>query len=59
VTIIKPDGNILILNEPYIKQPPNYNYTGIVIPANEYFVLGITVIIAKILIPVTWYRAAR
>ena len=40
VTIIKPDGSIITLNEPYIKQPPNYNYPGIVIPADEYFVLG-------------------
>jgi signal peptidase I len=40
VTVIKSDGSILILNEPYIKEPPNYNYTSIVIPANEYFVLG-------------------
>jgi len=40
VTVVKADGSIMILNEPYIKQPPNYNYTGIVIPANEYFVLG-------------------
>jgi signal peptidase I len=40
VTIIKADGNILILNEPYIKQAAAYNYISIVIPANEYFVLG-------------------
>ena len=40
VTIVKADGSILTLNEPYIKQPPAYNYTSAVIPANEYFVLG-------------------
>jgi len=53
VTIVKADGSILTLNEPYIKQPPAYNYTSAVIPANEYFVLGITVITAKILISAT------
>ncbi len=40
VTIVKADGIILRLNEPYIKQPAAYNYTSIVIPPNEYFVLG-------------------
>jgi len=40
VTIVRADGSILTLNEPYIKQAAAYNYTSIVIPANEYFVLG-------------------
>jgi signal peptidase I len=40
VTIVKADGSTLKLNEPYIKQAAAYNYTSIVIPANEYFVLG-------------------
>jgi signal peptidase I len=40
VTIIKADGSHFTLQEPYIKQTPAYNYTSIVIPANEYFVLG-------------------
>jgi signal peptidase I len=40
VKIIEPDGSILTLNEPYIKQPPAYTYTSSVIPPNEYFVLG-------------------
>jgi signal peptidase I len=40
VTVIKADGSILKLNEPYIKQPAAYSYTSIVIPADEYFVLG-------------------
>ena len=40
VKIIEPDGSILTLNEPYIKELPDYTYTSPVIPANEYFVLG-------------------
>ena len=40
VTIIEPDGSHFTLDEPYIKQAPIYSYTSIVIPANEYFVLG-------------------
>ena len=40
VTIYAADGSHFTLDEPYIKQPPDYTYTSIVIPANEYFVLG-------------------
>ena len=40
VKIFKADGSILTLNEPYIKQPSAYTYNSIVIPSNEYFVLG-------------------
>jgi signal peptidase I len=40
VKIIEPDGGILTLHEPYIKEPPNYTYTSPIIPANKYFVLG-------------------
>ncbi len=40
VTIVKVDGSILTLNEPYIKEPPNYTYTSPVIPPDKYFVLG-------------------
>jgi signal peptidase I len=40
VTIYVADSSHFTLDEPYIKQPPDYNYTSIVIPANEYFVLG-------------------
>jgi signal peptidase I len=40
VTVVKPDGSMIILNEPYIRASPNYDYTSGVIPPNEYFVLG-------------------
>ena len=40
VTITEADGSHFTLQEPYIKQAPAYSYTSIVIPANEYFVLG-------------------
>ena len=40
VKIIEPNGSILTLNEPYIKEPPDYKYTSPVIPPNKYFVLG-------------------
>ena len=39
VKIIEAGGNIT-LNEPYIKEPPDYQYTSPVIPPNKYFVLG-------------------
>jgi len=40
VTVVKPDGSTIILNEPYIRESPNYDYISAVIPPNEYFVLG-------------------
>ena len=40
VFIHKMDGNIITLQEPYIKEPYSTSYTSIVIPANEYFVMG-------------------
>jgi signal peptidase I len=40
VTVIKTDGSGIILQEPYIKESPDYNYNSGVIPPNEYFVLG-------------------
>ena len=40
VTIIKADSSHFTLEEPYIRQAPAYSYISIVIPANEYFVLG-------------------
>jgi signal peptidase I len=40
VKILKPDGTVLTLNEPYIAAPPNYNYTSPVIPPGNYFVMG-------------------
>ena len=40
VFIHKMDGNIITLQEPYIKEPNSTSYTSIVIPANEYFVMG-------------------
>jgi signal peptidase I len=40
VDIHKADGSIITLAEPYIKEPFYSNYTSIVIPPNEYFVMG-------------------
>jgi signal peptidase I len=40
VDIQKADGSIITLQEPYIKEPFSSNYTSIVIPPNEYFVMG-------------------
>ena len=40
VYIHKQDGDILALDEPYIKEPPNNDFQGGIIPENEYFVLG-------------------
>ena len=40
IIVIKTDGNKTTLQEPYIKESPDYNYNSGVIPPNEYFVLG-------------------
>ena len=40
VDIRKADGSVITLQEPYIKEPFSSNYTSIVIPPNEYFVMG-------------------
>lgn len=40
VTVVKPDGSMIILVEPYIREPPAYYYPSAIIPPNEYFVLG-------------------
>lgn len=40
VYIHKADGTVLLLNEPYIKEPAQYDFVGQKIPENEYFVLG-------------------
>ena len=40
VYIHKEDGNILPLDEPYIKEPPRRDFRGDIIPEDEYFVLG-------------------
>ena len=40
VTIIEANGNRFILEEPYIREPPDYDYNSGIIPSNEYFVLG-------------------
>ena len=40
VIIYSADGSYFTPDEPYIKQAPIYTYTSVVIPANEYFVLG-------------------
>ena len=40
VDIRKADGSIITLQEPYIKEPFSSNYTSMVIPPNEYFVMG-------------------
>ena len=34
------DGNVLPLDEPYIKEAPSHPFEGDTIPENEYFVLG-------------------
>ena len=34
------DGDILILDEPYIKEPANNDFKGDIIPENQYFVMG-------------------
>jgi len=34
------NGNVLLLDEPYIKQPPSRDFRGDIIPEDEYFVLG-------------------
>ena len=40
VYIHKKDGNVLPLDEPYIKEAPSQPFMGDTIPENEYFVLG-------------------
>ncbi len=40
VYIHKKDGNVLPLDEPYIKEVPSHPFKGDTIPENEYFVLG-------------------
>jgi len=40
VDIRKADGSIITLQEPYIKEHFPSNYTSIVIPPDEYFVMG-------------------
>jgi signal peptidase I len=40
VDILKPDGSTIVLQEPYIKEPFSSNFTSIVIPPHEYFVMG-------------------
>jgi signal peptidase I len=40
VTIIEANGSRFILEEPYIREAPDYDYNSGVIPPNEYFVLG-------------------
>jgi len=37
---IHKNGNVLLLDEPYIKQPPRRDFRGDIIPEDEYFVLG-------------------
>lgn len=37
---IHKNGNVLLLDEPYIKQPPSRDFRGDIIPEDEYFVLG-------------------
>jgi signal peptidase I len=38
--VYRTDGSILILDEPYIKEPSAHNYTRHVVPEGQYFVLG-------------------
>ena len=40
VHIHQEDGSVLILDEPYVKEPANRDFQGDVISENEYFVLG-------------------
>lgn len=40
VVYIHQDGQVSPLDEPYIEDPPRYDFQGEVIPDNEYFVLG-------------------
>ena len=40
VYIHKDDDNVLLLDEPYIAEPPSHAFKGDIIPENEYFVLG-------------------
>jgi signal peptidase I len=40
VTVIKTDGVRITLQEPYIKESPDYNYNSGIIPPDDYFVLG-------------------
>lgn len=40
VYIHKEDGTVLLLVEPYIKEPPRRDFRGDIIPEDEYFVLG-------------------
>ena len=40
VYIHQEDGNVLLLDEPYIKEPSTRSFKGGTIPENEYFVLG-------------------
>ncbi len=37
---IHKNGNVSLLDEPYIKQPPSRDFRGDIIPEDEYFVLG-------------------
>ncbi len=40
VFIHQPDGNVIELDEPYIKEPARHNYVSDIIEEDEYFVLG-------------------
>lgn len=40
VYIHKADGTVLLLDEPYTKEPSNRPFQGDIIPENNYFVLG-------------------
>ena len=40
VTVIKVNGSKITLQEPYIRESPDYNYNSGIIPPNDYFVLG-------------------
>ncbi|MBA7716255.1 Signal peptidase I T [subsurface metagenome] len=37
---IHKNGNTLVLDEPYLKEPPAYTFKGDTLPEDEYFVLG-------------------
>ena len=40
IVYIHQNGNVYPLDESYIKEPPNHDFRGDIIPEDEYFVLG-------------------
>jgi signal peptidase I len=40
IVYIHQNGDVYPLDEPYVEEPPNYDFEGDIIPEDEYFVLG-------------------